>query len=177
MRRDGPNALALEPTHRLRLLVVDVLREPMFLMLIFGASLYLALGQLLDGLVLFACVLIVMGLTLFQSRRTEHALHALRALSTAPVRVIRDGRVRLLPADALVVGDWFWIVEGDRLPADALLRDAAFLSVDESLLTGESQPVRKQPTADTLPMGSAGGEDRPTLFQARWWLLGVASAK
>ena len=105
LRRDGPNALALEPTHRLRLLVVDVLREPMFLMLIFGASLYLALGQLLDGLVLFACVLIVMGLTLFQSRRTEHALHALRALSTAPVRVIRDGRVRLLPADALVVGD------------------------------------------------------------------------
>jgi len=164
LRRDGPNALALEPTHRLRLLVVDVLREPMFLMLIFGASLYLALGQLLDGLVLFACVLIVMGLTLFQSRRTEHALHALRALSTAPVRVIRDGRVRLLPADALVVGDWFWIAEGDRLPADALLRDAAFLSVDESLLTGESQPVRKQPTADTLPMGSAGGEDRPTLF-------------
>ncbi len=157
----GPNELPSAERHGWRVVVIDVLREPMFILRIVGALLYLAVGEVADGVLLLVCVLCVIGLTLFQSRRTERALEALSLLAEPSARVIRDGVRRRIPARELTVGDVVELAEGERIPADALLRRTSHFAVDESLLTGESVPVIKRPsvTASALtPLGADQGQ-------------------
>ena len=144
-----------------------ILAEPMFLMLLAAAALYLVLGDPAEGaaLTLFACLSV--GLVVLQEVRGERALDALRDLSAPTARVRRGGRDRVVPAREVVPGDLLVIEEGERIAADAILRDGHGLVVDESLLTGEGVPVRKlaapdAPFADERP----GGDDRPELWAA-----------
>jgi Ca2+-transporting ATPase len=143
LRRDGPNLLP-QPDRRgwLRMLL-DVVREPMLLLLVAAAGLYLLLGDARDAAILGASVLVVIALTLYQELRSERALQALRDLSSPRARVLRDGVEQVLAARELVVGDAISLAEGDRVPADARIVDDAELELDESLLTGESMPVRR----------------------------------
>ena len=150
---DGPNVISAKSRRSLLAIALDSLREPMFMLLVAGGSLYLAMGKLSDGLLLLSFVLLVIGSTILQRRRTEKALDALRQLSSPRCTVIRDGRERRVSATELVRGDFVMLGEGDRVPADALLRQSTHLSVDESLLTGESVPVNKTPSAGALILG------------------------
>jgi Ca2+-transporting ATPase len=141
---EGPNELARDQPPTLLMTVLAVLREPMLLLLLASGVLYLVLGDLSDALTLLAFVLLVIGITIVQERRTERAVAALRDLSSPQALVVRDGvRVRV-PGRAVVRGDVTVLAEGARVPADAVLAEATNLHVDESLLTGESVPVRKQ---------------------------------
>ena len=124
-------------------MLLDVLREPMLLLLLAASALYLLLGDTGEALILGASVLLVIALTLYQELRSERALQALRELSSPRARVIRDGRMQVLPAAALVVGDRVQLAEGDRVPADVRLLDDGAVEVDASLLTGESVPVAR----------------------------------
>ncbi|MEI6218904.1 MAG: cation-translocating P-type ATPase, partial [bacterium] len=99
-----------------------------------------------------------------QERRTERALDALRDLSSPRALVIRDGVHRRIPGRDVVAGDMVVLAEGDRVPADAILRRGVNLSADESLLTGESVPVRKVPSAEALSLERPGGDDLPSVF-------------
>lgn len=130
--------------------VVDVLREPMFALLLLGAFLYLLMGDRAEGALLagFACMTV--GLVVLQGRRRERALDALRDLSTPWVQVRRDGRWQRRSATELVPGDWILLDEGSRVAADARLREGAGLMVDESLLTGEAWPVGKRVRDDEV---------------------------
>jgi Ca2+-transporting ATPase len=156
-----------------------VATEPMFLMLVVAAGLYLVLGDLGEGLLLgfFACV--TMGLVVWQERRSAHALDALRDLAAPQVRVRRDGEVRRLPSRELVPGDVILLSEGERVAADAIVRETAGLSVDESLLTGESVPVRKQASAEAATDADVapGGEDTPLLYAGTLVVDGHAVAE
>ncbi len=148
LRRDGPNALPQPDRRRWPRLALDVLREPMLLLLIAATSLYLFLGEAGDAVVLAVSVALVVALTLYQELRSERALQALRDLSTPSAWVARDGAFRRIPAADLVVGDVVRIAEGDRVPADGRLLSSEDLQVDESLLTGESAPVAKRTDGD-----------------------------
>lgn len=117
--------------------------EPMFLLLIAGAALYLALGNRAEGLLLGAFALVTVALALLQHRRSRRALDALRALAAPKARVLRDGVARSVDAAGIVPGDLLLLEEGERVAADARVRDASALALDESLLTGESVPVAK----------------------------------
>jgi Ca2+-transporting ATPase len=99
-----------------------------------------------------------------QERRTERALEALRDLSSPRALVIRDGAQRRIAGREVVRGDLVVLGEGDRVPADALLRDGNNLAVDESLLTGESVPVRKSASRTATALDAPGGDDLPSLF-------------
>jgi len=145
---DGPNVISAQNRRVLLALALDSLREPMFILLVAGGSLYLAMGKLSDGLLLLSFVLLVIGSTILQRRRTEKALDALRQLSTPRCLVVRNGQERRISATELVRGDFILLGEGDRVPADALLRQSSHLSIDESLLTGESVPVDKTPSTE-----------------------------
>jgi Ca2+-transporting ATPase len=148
LQRDGPNALP-QPEHRSRwAIVVSVLREPMLLLLLAATAVYLALGDAQEALLLAGSVLAVIGLTIYQEQKSEHALEALRELGSPRARVLRDGSPCVLPAGELVAGDVILLSEGDRVPADARLVDATDLHVDESLLTGESVPLRRDVDGD-----------------------------
>ncbi len=143
LRRDGPNLLPQPDRRRWPRMLLDVVREPMLLLLAAAAVLYLLLGDARDAAILGASVLAVVALTLYQELRSERALQALRDLGSPRARVFRDGVLQVLAAHELVVGDAISLAEGDRVPADARLSAGNTLELDESLLTGESLPVRR----------------------------------
>ncbi len=161
---DGPNVIAGRTRPPTLTVALDALREPMFIMLVAGGGLYLAMGKLSDGLLLLSFVLVVIGSTILQRRRTEKALDALRQMSSPRCLVIRGGKEIRLSATELVCGDIIVLGEGDRVPADALLRQSSHLAIDESLLTGESVPVSKAPSTGTVELGEPSGDHPSSLY-------------
>ncbi|HEX6557983.1 MAG TPA: cation-translocating P-type ATPase [Longimicrobiales bacterium] len=160
---DGFNELPGSHRRGVGRIALDVLREPMFVLLVACGTLYLFLGEPREALLLLGFVFVVMAITIVQERRTERALDALRDLSSPRALVIRDGeRVRIAGRD-VVHGDFVVLTEGDRVPADGLLRTGVNVTVDESLLTGESVPVRKLPS-DATTLSRPGGDDLPAVF-------------
>ena len=156
----GPNELGLSQRRTLRDIAWEVLREPMFLLLLGAGAIYLVMGDAHEALVLLGFVVLIMGVTVLQERRTDRALDALRDLSSPRALVLRDGVPTRVAGREVVAGDVLLLAEGDRVPADGLLLQAHELAADESLLTGESLPVPKNPGdavfAGTLAVGGQG---------------------
>lgn len=152
----GPNLIRQPKFRTLRHIVKDTLREPMFLLLLGAAGLYLTVGELADGLFMAAGALLALVLVIVQEARSERALKALNALAEPRARVLREGRQRWIAAHELVPGDLLLITEGSRIPADSILVEGDALEVDESALTGESAPVTKKPDD-----GGGGGKLAP----------------
>ncbi len=161
---DGYNVLPSARKRTFWHIVWDVVREPMFLMLIACGALYLFLGDVQEALMLLGFVFVVMGITLYQEQKTERALEALRDLSSPRALVIRDGIQQRIPGHEVVRDDIVLISEGDRVPADAVLLSGNNVSADESLLTGESLPVRKRAWDGVQVMDRPGGDDLPFVF-------------
>ncbi|MBP8304466.1 MAG: cation-translocating P-type ATPase [Phycisphaerae bacterium] len=147
-------------------IALEVIREPMFLLLVGCGTVYLLMGReyIGDALMLLGFVFVVMGITVVQERRTERAVEALRDLSSPRALVIRDGRRKRIAGREVARGDILILAEGDRVPADAVLRHALSLSANESLLTGESVPVRKSASGEALAMPRPGGDDLPFVY-------------
>ena len=175
--RDGPNELPSEKNRGVLSIVFDVVREPMFLMLVAAGSLYFLAGEPSDALMLLGFVFVVMAITVIQERRTERALDALRDLSSPRALVIRSAVQRRISGRDVVCGDLLCLSEGDRVPADALLRSADHLSVDESLLTGESVPVRKAASVSAQAMDRPGGDDLPSVYSGTLVTAGQGRAE
>jgi len=164
LQKDGFNELASARSHGLLRIILEVVREPMFVMLVAAGVLYLCMGELTDALMLLGFVVVVMTITIVQERRTEHALEALRDLSSPRALVIRDGTRRRIAGREVVRGDLMVLSEGDRVPADAILRRGINLCVDESILTGESVPVRKVCSDTASCLDRPGGDDLPSIY-------------
>lgn len=162
--KDGYNELPSQKRQGSIALLFHVLSEPMLLLLVGCGIIYLFMGEARDAWMLMSFVLVVIGITFFQERKTEKTLEALRNLSSPRALVIRDGRQKRIPGREVVRGDIVIIREGDRVPADAILLSCENLSIDESLLTGESVPVRKiQCDAGEGPK-RPGGDDLPFVY-------------
>lgn len=164
LQKDGPNELPAQGKRGLGAIAWEVVKEPMFLLLLAAGAIYLLMGEAGDATMLLGFVVLVMGITIVQQRRTERALDALRDLSSPRALVLRDGQRQRMAARELVCGDVLVLSEGDRVPADALFRQGENLAVDESLLTGESVPVRKAPSTSAVVLDKPGGDDQPGLF-------------
>jgi Ca2+-transporting ATPase len=162
--REGANELPEQKKRTLLAIALEVAREPMFLMLVAAGGLYLFMGEPADAAMLLSFVFVVMAITVVQERRTERALDALRDLSSPRALVIRGGAHRRIAGREVVRGDLIVLAEGDRVPADGLLRRGINLAADESLLTGESVPVRKAPSAAAVALDPPGGDDLPSVF-------------
>jgi P-type Ca2+ transporter type 2C len=179
LQLDGFNELPHAASRSLARLIVDVLREPMLLLLVFGAIIYFALGDLGEALLLlaFACASIV--ITVVQEARTERVLESLRDLSSPRALVIRDGERIRVAGREVVRGDLIVLSEGDRVAADAIVRQSDDLLTDEALLTGESVPVRKLATTAEISSGSAqaGGDDLPYVFSGTLVVRGTGLAQ
>ena len=100
---------------------LDVVKEPMFLLLVACGALYLVLGDWKEALLLLGFVFLIMAITFIQERRTERALEALRDLSSPRALVIRDGQPRRIAGRDVARGDVLLLAEGDRVPADAVV--------------------------------------------------------
>ncbi len=137
----------------------------MFALLLGAGAIYLLLGDTVEALLLLAFASLSVVIAVIQESRSERVLEALRDLTSPRALVIRDGERRRIAGREVVRGDLILLAEGDRVPADAVLRESRELQTDESLLTGESVPVRKR-AADGVPAEAVhpGGEDSPHVF-------------
>ena len=133
LKQEGFNEIASTKKRSVLTVAWDILREPIFLLLIAGGVIYLALGDIREALVLLGSILVIMGISLYQQQKTERALEALRDLSSPRALVIRGGEHRRIAGREVVRGDILVLAEGDRVPADSILLWSLNLSVDESL--------------------------------------------
>ena len=145
------NELPTAKSKNIGQIAIEVFKEPMFVLLLVCSSIYLLLGDYTEGIMLSASILIIIFITFYQYQKTERAIESLRQLSSPKAMVIRNGETVKIPGREIVIGDIVLINEGDRIPADGILIHGTNLSVDESMLTGESIPVSK----DTLAQESS----------------------
>ena len=174
---EGPNELPTDRARSLLEITRSVLGEPMFLLLLGAVAVYLLLGDAAEAIVLACSLLAVVGITVYQEQRTARVLRTLRDLSSPRALVIREERQRRIPGREVVRGDVLVVREGDRVPADAVLRECVGMSVDESLLTGESVPVTKRKEAAQVTIGRPGGEGLPFLYSGTMVVRGHGMAE
>ncbi|TRO96178.1 HAD-IC family P-type ATPase [Glycocaulis profundi] len=127
----------------------------LILVLVAAAVITGLLGHYIDTAVILAVVVANTAIGFFQEGRAERALAALRGMLAPKAVVWRDGERASIPAVRLAAGDIVWLEAGDRTPADLRLLEARGLRIDESMLTGESVPARKQtdPVAADASLG------------------------
>jgi len=177
LRQEGYNELPPADRRGLTHIIVEVLHEPMFLLLVASGFLYFVLGDITEGLMLMSFVFLIIGITVYQERKTERALEALRNLSSPRALVIRDNMQKRIPGRDVVTGDSVILSEGDRVPADGYLLVSNNVSIDESLLTGESVPVRKIPWNDGMLADRPGGDDLPFVYSGTLLVEGQGVAR
>jgi magnesium-transporting ATPase (P-type) len=111
-------------------------------------------GDWTDATVIILVIVVNTTAGVIQEVKADHAISALTQLTAPDARVIRDGAQQQIPAADMVTGDLIVLAEGDIVPADAQVTEAAALLVDESALTGESVPVDKAAGADVVSSGT-----------------------
>ncbi len=149
LEKDGPNKLIEAKKRSAILRFFDQMKDPMIIILLVAAALSLV-TSLYQGenpadvfIILFVVVLnSVLGVV--QESKAEEAIEALKQMTAAKSKVLRDGEITTVPSDELVVGDVIILEAGDSIPADGRLIEAASMKVEEAALTGESVPVDKQ---------------------------------
>jgi Ca2+-transporting ATPase len=159
--RYGPNRLAEAPRPPAWRLLLAQFEDFMVLVLLGAAAVSLVLGERADAAAVLAIVSVNAVLGFLQESRAERSLEALRRLTAPVARVLREGRVRSVPAEELVPGDILLLEAGDRVPADARLLEATALAAEEAALTGESRPVAKDPAPLSPPSVASPRPARP----------------
>ena len=179
LKAEGRNELP-QPDRRTPFrIAIEVMREPMLLLLLVGGVVYLALGDLKEAIILVAFATMSIVITVVQETRTERVLDALRDLTSPRALVIRDGERKRIAGRDVVRGDLIVLSEGDRVPADAVLLQSQDLQADESTLTGESVPVRKIARNDHAGSEARrpGGDDLPEVFSGSLIVRGTGLAE
>lgn len=131
----------------------DLVTEPMFFLLLTACIIYFFVGKYVDGLIMLAAIFIVAGISLYQGYRSENAINALRKLSAPRSYVLRNGLKKQIASEEIVVDDILLLEEGELTSADGIILFSNDLSINESILTGESFPVNKS-TGETVYKGT-----------------------
>ncbi|MED4586439.1 calcium-translocating P-type ATPase, SERCA-type [Brevibacillus choshinensis] len=143
LAKQGANQLAENKRKPLYTVFLDQFKDFMVLILFIATLISYFLGEYLDAITIIAIIIINGVLGFIQEAKAERSLQALKELASPMARVMRDGKLSMMPASRLVPGDLVWLEAGDRIPADMRLVSANRLEVEESALTGESLPVSK----------------------------------
>ena len=176
LEAEGPNTLPQADRRTFGRIVLEILREPMFALLLGAALIYLLLGDLREAVVLAVFASTSVLIAVVQETRTERVLETLRDLTSPRALVIRDGIERRIAGAEVVRGELVILAEGDRVPADATVLSAHDLQCDESLLTGEAVPVRKIASPDAPP-ARPGGDDLPYVYSGSLVVRGHGRAE
>jgi P-type Ca2+ transporter type 2C len=147
LARYGPNELPRPRPTPLWRLIAEQLRDPLILVLLVAAALTLATGDWTDAGVIALVIVVNTSAGVVQEVKASREIAALSELAAPEARVLRDGAQCQIPAAEVVPGDVLLLAEGDIVPADAQVIEAAALLVDESALTGESVPAGKAAAA------------------------------
>jgi Ca2+-transporting ATPase len=178
LANEGPNELPSARRASPLQLAGEVVREPMFALLLGAGVLYALIGDLGEALMLLFFATFSVSIAIIQKGRSDRVLEALRDMSSPRALVMRDGTRQRIAGRDVVRDDVLVLNEGDRVPADAVLISGVDVRAMESMLTGESLPVRKQPAGDGLvPVVAPGGEDSPMLYAGTLLVSGSGLAR
>lgn len=178
LRAEGYNELPRFRRRTILRIATEVVTEPMFGLLITSGVIYLFLGSLEEALILLTFASISVVIAIVQEGRSERVLEALRDLTSPRAIVIRDGARRRIPGREVARGDLIVLSEGDRVAADAQLLSCHDLSLDESLLTGESVPVDKRiDPASGIPAAATDGGRATLVFSGSLVVRGQGIAE
>ncbi len=147
--RNGRNEIVAQNNHLITI-VLDLLKEPMLILLVVAAVIYFLTGNTGDSIFMISALCVVTGISLFQESRSRKALDKLRALTQPHSRVIRNGKISTVLKEEIVLGDYMIVEEGASIPADGKIVQSNDFAVNESILTGESLPVSKDNTSNNL---------------------------
>ena len=145
-RQHGSNAIEMQEDRVMLQVLKEIVLEPMFIILLAACIIYFVVGQYKEGFIMLVSIFIVAGISLFQEYRSKNAVQALKKISAAKAKVLRNGKIISVNTDEIVVGDLLLLEEGEVIAADGLIVSANDFSINESILTGESFAVSK--TAD-----------------------------
>ncbi len=165
LEENGKNKLKAEKGKSIIRRFLEQLADPMIIILIVAAAISAALAiiegeSMADVIIIIAVVLINAILGVYQESKAEKAIEALQEMSAATSKVFRDGALRIIKSEDIVVGDVIMLEAGDAVPADARIIESASLKAEEAALTGESVPVNKfidiinlKPEQRDVPLG------------------------
>jgi len=123
----------------------EIVMEPMFIMLLIACTIYFLMNAYEEGLIMLVSIFIVAGISFFQEYRSRNAVEALEKLSAPRAKVLRNGHIIKIATADIVVHDLLWLEEGENIEADGVVISSNDFSVDESVITGESFAVVKEP--------------------------------
>ena len=151
----GPNVIQRTSREGALKILIDQVNNPLIWVLMGSTLAALALGKVVDGLVVLAVVVLNSLMGFFQEYKARRAIEALARMVPENVTVMRGAIKKSLPAADLVPGDIVLLSSGDRVPADMRVLSVRNLKVDEAALTGESSPVHKrfEPVAPDAAIG------------------------
>jgi Ca2+-transporting ATPase len=172
VRRDGPNRLLGVKARSLAAILWAQLRSLLVGLLALAAGIGFVFGDTVEGYAILVVIGLNTAIGFFSELQAVRSMEALRRLGVTICRVRRDGALRELPAEALVVGDIVLLEGGDLVPADLRMLDGARVQVDESALTGESLPVAKH--ADAVPPSAPLAERTCMLYRGTAVSAGTA---
>lgn len=142
----GRNIFHKEAKNRLLKIIWEIVIEPMFLLLVTACSLYFILGEFSEGAMMLVAMAFVTAISIYQEIKSSNALEQLKQFSDPKAKVIRAGKEVIIDTEELVPHDIILLDEGMNIPADAIVLQQNDLSVNESVITGESLPVNKSET-------------------------------
>ncbi len=142
-KKNGINSLEHQDKNLFLVSLIEMVKEPMFLLLLLATSIYFITGDYGDGIFMAIAIVLVSTISLYQESRSRNAIELLKKLSQPKSKVIRNGEIIEIPSEEIVLGDFIQIEEGTFVPADGMILQSNDFSVNESILTGESLAVFK----------------------------------
>jgi Ca2+-transporting ATPase len=146
--KNGFNSIEHQKKNNLLSSIIEMVKEPMFLLLLTATSIYFITADYGNGIFMAAAILLVSTISLYQESKSRNAIEALHKLTQPKSKVIRDGELIEIPSEEIVLGDCIQCEEGTFVPADGSIIQSNDFSVNESILTGESLAVFKNEKAD-----------------------------
>ncbi|MCX6773852.1 MAG: magnesium-translocating P-type ATPase, partial [Candidatus Micrarchaeota archaeon] len=143
LHRFGENRPIESKRKGLFIKVLEVLKDPLILLLGFLAAISFVTGDMKAGIIILAMVLMSSGLRLSQELKADNAAEKLKEMVKTTATVIRESKKQEIPLHLLVPGDIIYLSAGDLIPADVRIIQSKDIFVNQSTLTGESLPVEK----------------------------------
>ncbi len=141
--KNGTNSLDHQHKNNFWTSVIEICKEPMFLLLATATSIYFITGEYSNGIFMSIAILLIASISLYQESKSKNAIQALEKLTQPKSKVIREGVLIEIASEEIVLGDCIQIEEGTFVPADGRIIQSNDFSVNESILTGESFSVAK----------------------------------
>lgn len=142
-QQHGSNSMEHNVKNQFLVSLIDMIKEPMFLLLLLATSVYFVTGEFGNGIFMAVAIVLVSTISLYQESKSRNAIDTLKKLSQPHSKVIRNNEIIEISSEEIVLGDLIQTEEGTFIPADAIILKSNDFSVNESILTGESLAVFK----------------------------------